>query len=501
MFSAFVNCFKIPELRQRILFTLSLLVVVRLGAAIPVPGINAEVLEQYFAVVVNQQAQGNIFTMFNLFSGGAFSNCAIFSLTIMPYISASIIMQLATGVIPSLGKLSREEGGRQKITQFTRIGTLLLCLVQGSFLALAFLNPQELFPGIQQVTAELGPLVPDEGPLFIFTTIITLTAGTMLMMWLGEQITDRGIGNGISLVITVGIVAELPAALVAGWRVFNPPAGAAGQAISPVVIVLLIAFLFAVVAGAIAITQAMRKVPVQYARQVRGNKVYGGQSSYLPLKVNYAGVMPIIFASMIFVFIGTMTSFVFRNSEIASRFVSAINDGLLYYLVYGGLVFFFSYFWVAMVFNPTQISEDMKRNGGFIPGVRPGEPTARFLDGAMTRLTFSGASFLTILAVLPMLVSRILQVPMITSQFFGGTGLLIIVGVMLDTMRQMETHLLQRHYDGFLKKGKIRGRSSVGGAARAGDASVSSDRMVWLIALIAAIIIGGVVAGLIRSGN
>ncbi|MEM1159243.1 MAG: preprotein translocase subunit SecY [Verrucomicrobiota bacterium] len=496
MFSAFVNCFKIPELRQRIIFTLSLLVVVRLGAAIPVPGINPAVLGEYFATVVNPTKEGNIFQMVNLFSGGAFKNCAIFSLTIMPYISASIIMQLATGVIPSLSKLAREEGGRQKITQITRVGTLVLCLVQGSFLATAFLNPTQLFPGIQEVMATMGPLVVGNEGLFVFTTIITLTAGTMLLMWLGEQITDRGIGNGISLIITVGIVAELPSALVAGWQVFNPGAEA-GQGISPVVIVLLIAFLFAVVAGAVAITQAMRRVPVQYARQVRGNKVYGGQSSYLPLKVNYAGVMPIIFASMIFVFLGTMTTFVFKNSEGASRFVSALNDGTLYYLVYGGMVFFFSYFWVAMVFNPTQIADDMKRNGGFVPGVRPGDPTARFLDTAMTRLTFAGAGFLTILAILPMMVSRMLEVPMITAQFFGGTGLLIIVGVMLDTMRQMETHLLQRHYDGFLKKGKIRGRSSMGPTG--GAATDTGDKTVWLIALVAVIIIGGVVTSIIRS--
>ncbi|MGF1678977.1 MAG: preprotein translocase subunit SecY [Candidatus Methylacidiphilales bacterium] len=498
MFSAFVNCFKIPDLRQRIILTLSLLVIVRLGAAIPVPGINADVLGEYFRTVVNTQTQGSIFGMFNLFSGGAFRNCAIFSLTIMPYISASIIMQLATGVIPSLGKLAREEGGRQKITQFTRLGTLFLCLVQGSFLALAFLNPTDLFPDIAQVTAVMGPLVVISPALFVFTTVTTLTAGTMLLMWLGEQITDRGIGNGISLVITVGIVSELPAALVAGWQVFNPPAGSATQGISPVIIVLLLAFLFAVVAGAVAITQALRKVPVQYARQVRGNKVYGGQSSYLPLKVNYAGVMPIIFASMIFVFIGTTATFVFRNSEMSTRFVSAINDGFLYYMIYGGLVFFFSYFWVAMVFNPTQIADDMKRNGGFVPGVRPGEPTARFVDHAMTRLTFAGAAFLTILAILPMIVSRILQVPMITSQFFGGTGLLIIVGVMLDTMRQMETHLLQRHYDGFLKRGKIRGRSATAGKT-AGVAAVGEDRLVWLIALVAVILIGGIVAGLIQA--
>jgi preprotein translocase subunit SecY len=498
MISAFVNSFKIPELRQRIIFTLALLVVVRLGAAIPCPGINAAVLQEYFRVMVDQSNSGNLLGLINIFSGGALQNCAVFSLTIMPYISASIIMQLATGAVPSLSKLAREEGGRQKINQYTRMGTLGLCLFQGYLLAVNFENPEswQVFPNIQQVTEQMGPLVPNPGLMFRITTVVTLTAGCMLLMWLGEQITDKGIGNGISLIITIGIVAQLPAGLTAGWKVFTAPGGPAGV---EVIVVLLLLFLFLVVAATVAITQALRKIPVQYARQVRGNKVYGGQSSYLPLKVNYSGVMPIIFANAVLLFPGTIIQFLFPQSETAARIVGYLNPGGgLYYLVTGMMIFFFSYFWVAMVFNPTQISDDMKRNGGFIPGVRPGEPTAKFLDFTMTRLTFAGAIFLTTLAILPMVVSTSMEVPFITAQFFGGTGLLIIVGVMLDTMRQTETYLLQRHYDGFLKKGRIRGRST-GGAGSSGGKAVPETRMLWLLVIVAVLLLGGIIASAIRA--
>jgi preprotein translocase subunit SecY len=499
MFSAFANCFRIPELRQRIIFTLALLVVARIGASIPCPGVNFAVLQEYFRTVIEQQEQGNILGLLNLFSGGALRNCAIFSLTIMPYISASIILQLAQGVIPSLGKLAREEGGRQKITQYTRIGTLILCIVQGYLLALSFENPTRLpvLAGIDAVMQQMGPLVADPGWPFRITTVITLTAGCMFLMWLGEQITERGIGNGISMIITIGIVSELPAAILAGWTVFNPPAGSAATPVSPVVLVLLIAFLFAVIAGTIMITQAMRKVAVQYARQVRGNKVFGGQSSFLPLKVNYSGVMPIIFANAILLFPATFISLLFPANEAANKFAALLSSGWLHWTLYGAMIFFFSFFWVAMVFNPTQIADDMKRHGGFIPGVRPGEPTSKFLDFSMTRLTFAGAIFLTIIAILPMIVSTFLKIPMITAHFFGGTGLLIIVGVMLDTMRQTETYLLQRHYDGFLKKGKIRGRSF--GASSAQGEAVSTDRIVWLLFLIAAIVVGGIAVSLIKG--
>lgn len=500
MFSAFVNCFRIPELKNRILFTLAILVVARIGASIPCPGVNFTVLQEYFRTVIEQQQQGNIIGLFNLFSGGALRNCAIFSLTIMPYISASIIMQLATGVVPQLGKLAREEGGRQKITQFTRIGTLILCLIQGYLLAISFENPGRLpvLQGIDAVIAQMGPLVADPGWGFRISTVITLTAGCMFLMWLGEQITEKGIGNGISLIITIGIVSELPAAILAGWNVFNPPAGSGKEAVSPLVLVLLIAFLFAVIAATVMITQAMRKVAVQYARQVRGNKVFGGGSSFLPLKVNYSGVMPIIFASAILSFPAMLLSMSFPGSVFAQRLVNSLSPGnWLYVTLEGMMIFFFSFFWVAMVFNPTQIADDMKKHGGFIPGVRPGEPTAKFLDFSMTRLTFAGAIFLTVIATLPMLVNRALGVPMITAHFFGGTGLLIIVGVMLDTMRQTETFLLQRHYDGFLKKGKIRGRSF--GAASGQGEAISDDRLMWLLILMAVIIVGGVILSVIKG--
>jgi preprotein translocase subunit SecY len=493
MLQALINCFKIPELRQRIIFTLALVVVVRIGASIPCPGINPLVLGEFFKQVIDSQDQGSVIGLFNLFSGGALENCAIFSLTIMPYISASIVMQLATGVIPSLGKMVREEGGRQKITQYTRIGTLILCVVQGYLLAVSFENPANIpiFSGIDQVIQRMGPLVPEPGIAFRVMTVITLTAGTMFLMWIGEQITDKGIGNGISLIITVGIVARLPAALVAGWQVFVPPAGSGQEPISPFVLFLLLAFLFAVIASTIALTQAVRKVSVQYAKQVRGNRVYGGQTSFLPLKVNYAGVMPIIFASAILLFPASILGFLFPGSPTANKISAMLATGWLHYALYAGMIFFFSYFWVAMVFNPIQIADDMKRHGGFIPGVRPGETTAQFLDYSMTRLTFAGAIFLTVLAVLPMVVQNFLGIPSITAQFFGGTGLLIIVGVMLDTMRQAETYLLQRHYDGFLRKGKIKGRTTT--AMGGGTNAISERQIAWLLVIIAVIALAGVV--------
>jgi preprotein translocase subunit SecY len=415
----------------------------------------------------------------------------------MPYISASIILQLATGVIPSLGKLAREEGGRQKITQYTRLATLALCLIQGYLLATSFEHPEKLqiLGGIEQVMNRVGPLVPDPGWTFRIITVITLTCGTMFLMWLGEQITDKGIGNGISLIISVGIVSKLPAALVAAWTIFNPPIESGKAAVSPLLLILLLAFLLVVVAATIMITQAMRKVPVQYAKQVRGNRVYGGGTSFLPLKVNYSGVMPIIFASAILLFPATFISLLFPTSVGAKNFADMLSGGWLHYSLYGVMIFFFSYFWVAMVFNPTQIADDMKRHGGFIPGVRPGEPTSKMLDFSMTRLTFAGAIFLTTLAVLPMFVQSFMHVPAITASFFGGTSLLIVVGVMLDTMRQAETYLLQRHYDGFLKKGKIRGRSA--NVSSASGQAIPEEKMVWLVLAVGVILLGGIVASLI----
>ncbi|MCE0496887.1 MAG: preprotein translocase subunit SecY [Methylacidiphilales bacterium] len=487
MLSAFANCFKIPELRQRILFTLALIVVIRIGAAIPCPGVNTEILSHYFHDTIEKQQTNSVVGMFNLFSGGALENCAVFTLGIIPYISASIMLQLMTAVVPSLGKLAREEGGRQKITQYTRYATILICLVQGFFYARQFENPtnSQLLPNIGSTISQYGALVPHPGTIFEFTTVVSLLTGTLLLMWLGEQITDKGVGNGISMVITINIVSRLPAGLLQGWQMIHPPTGAPG--LPPITVVPLLFFLFAVVAGTIAITQAQRKVTIQYAKQVRGNKIYGGQSSFLPLKVNYSGVMPIIFAQSILL----VPAFMIQILPLGKSFgglAESLTNGSLHYIFYIFMIFFFSYFWVSFMFNPIQIAEDVKRNGGFIPGVRPGPPTADFLDYTMTRLTLAGAIFLSVLAILPMAANRGFQVPALTSQFFGGTSLLIMIGVLLDTIRQMETYLLQRHYDGFLKKGRIRGRSSTTPAIGQGH-TVDSSAYVWLFVAIAVLFI------------
>jgi preprotein translocase subunit SecY len=492
MISAFTNTFKIPELRNRVLFTLIMLVVVRIGAAITCPGINASVLRAWFLSEVNQQAGGSVAALFNLFSGGALENCAIFSLGVMPYISASIMLQLLTAVIPQLNKLAKEDGGRQKIMQYTRYATIALCLFQGYLLALSFEHPESnpFLPGIMDTIHRLNlQLVADPGIGFRVLAVLTLTAGTMFLMWIGDQITDRGIGNGMSLIITIGIVARLPAALIQAWKTFVPSGGEASQ-VNPMVLVLMIAFLFFVIAAVICVTQAQRKISVQYAKRVVGRKVYGGQTQYMPLKVNYAGVMPIIFAQALLIFPSTIVNMAFKNNATAQTIAHMLTDGWLHYTFYGAMIFFFSYFWVATQFQPGQIAEDLKKYGGYIPGVRPGKPTADFLDFTMTRLTFAGAIFLTLIAIMPQLLSHQLQVPYIAAQFFGGTSLLIIVGVMLDTMRQVETHLIQRHYDGFLRKGRIRGRfdRTPGGRGQA----VQQGALIWAYVAIALLVVGGV---------
>jgi preprotein translocase subunit SecY len=495
MVSAFLNTVKIPELRRRILFTLAIIVIVRLGAAIPTPGVNQAVIQEWFRTSLTEKQGGNIAALFNLFSGGALENCAIFSLGIMPYISASIMMQLLTAVIPQLGRLAKEDGGRQKIMQYTRYATVVLCLVQGWLLSVSFQHPemyQTMLPGIMDTVHRLGiELVDNPGMSFNVITAISLTAGTLFLMWLGDQITERGIGNGISLIITIGIVARLPAALAQAWKTFVPSAGSGSSPANPFVLVLMIAFLFLVIAAVIAVTQGVRKVTVQYAKRVVGRKMYGGQTQYMPLKVNYAGVMPIIFAFALLLFPATIVGYVGKNSPVAAKIVGALNSGWPHYLVLAAMIFFFSYFWVATQFQPSQIADDLKKYGGYIPGVRPGKPTADFLDYTMTRLTFAGAIFLTGIAILPTLLSRGLNVPQITAQFFGGTSLLIIVGVILDTMRQVETHLIQRHYDGFLRKGRIRGGRFDRASYARGDAARDTTLM-WLYVGIAIIVIGGV---------
>src|SRR3990167_3811814 len=493
MISAFANTLKIPELRSRALFTLGMVIIMRLGAAITTPGVNAQVLRQWFLNIADAKVGGGVASLFNLFSGGALSNCAIFSLGIMPYISASIMLQLLSAVVPQLGKLAREDGGRQKISQYTRYATILLCIFQGWLLALSFESPQSnpFLPGISDTIMRLGiPLVSDPGLGFRLITVMTMTAGTLFLMWLGDQITERGIGNGVSIIITVGIIAQLPAGLVQAWRTFVPSGGEAA-AVNPIVLVILCAFFLIVIASVIAVTQAQRKISIQYAKRVVGRKVYGGQTQYMPLKVNYAGVMPIIFSQAILLFPSTILNMAFPGKPWAQELSSALAIGWPHYTLYALLIFSFSYFWVATQFQPMQIADDLKKNGGFIPGIRPGKATADFLDYTMSRLTFAGAIFLVIIATLPQLLSRSLQVPYMTAQFFGGTGLLIIVGVTIDTMRQVETYLLQRHYDGFLRKGKTRARSGPRQVMNNG-ALVSDTFLVWFYAGLGALAIAGV---------
>src|SRR6266513_2205335 len=394
MVSAFLNTVKIPELRRRMLFTLAVIVIVRLGAAITTAGVNQAVLQEWFRTSLSERTGGGVAALFNLFSGGALENCAVFSLGIMPYISASIMLQLLTAVIPQLGRLAREDGGRQKIMQYTRYATVLLCIFQGYLLAISFQHPESyhtMLPGITDTIAKLGiPLVEDPGWTFRIATVISLTTGTLFLMWLGDQITERGIGNGISLIITVGIVARLPAALAQAWKTFVPTDAGASQ-VNPAILVLMVAFLFVVIAAVIAITQGVRKISVQYAKRVVGRKMYGGQSTFMPLKVNYAGVMPIIFAWAILLFPSTIISLLFKNSPTASKIANALNSGPLHYALIAAMIFFFSYFWVATQFQPSHIAYDLKKHGGYIPGGRPGKPTADFLDYTMTRLTFAGA--------------------------------------------------------------------------------------------------------------
>ena len=454
IYNTFVNCFKIPELKSRILFTLLILIVCRLTAIIRIPGLDGAVLAAYFDTVAAQSG-GGLLGMASMFTGGALEHCAIGALGIMPYISATIIIQLLTAVVPSLSKLAREEGGRTQIIKYGRYLTVVLSLGWGVATTMGWENPASVFPGFS------GKLVlGDNIWWYRIQTVLILTTGTMLLMWLGEQITERGIGNGISLIITVGIVARLPQAAQGVMDMFSTTGGEQKFHLMGTGLILII-LLAVVIGGVIAITQAQRKVPVQYAQRAVGRKMYSGGTSFMPLKVNYAGVMPVIFASsilmlpqMVFNWLGTSDNLKFFR-EIGRQ----LDYGSpLYLVIYGLMILFFSYFWVATQFNELQIADDLKKNGGYIPGVRPGQATSSFLHNSMSRLTLAGAVFLTVIAVIPIVMSRVMQVPDSVSQFFGGTSMLIMVGVLLDTMRQMESHLLMRHYDGFLKKGRVRGR-------------------------------------------
>jgi preprotein translocase subunit SecY len=430
----FQNIFKIPELKKRILYTLALLIVYRIGVHVPTPGIDSQALADFFA-----RAQGTLLGLFDMFSGGALERLSVFALGIMPYISASIILQLLTVVIPHLERLKKEgEQGRKKITQYTRYGTIVLSIIQGFGISI----------GLENMSAPGGaPIVIFPGWGFRIMTVITLTAGTAFIMWLGEQITERGIGNGISLIIFAGIVAGLPTATVNTFRLVST-----GEMGIFLLLILLI-FMIAVVGFIIFMETAQRRIPIQYAKRVIGRRVYGGQSTHLPLKINTSGVIPPIFASSIMMFPATLESLF--HVELIRNIVAAIRPGnLAYETIFVALIFFFCYFYTAVTFNPVDVADNLKKHGGYIPGIRPGKRTADYIDRVLTRITLGGATYISAVCVLPSILITRFNVPF----YFGGTALLIVVGVALDTVAQMETHMLSRHYEGFLKKGAIRGR-------------------------------------------
>ncbi|HXR04934.1 MAG TPA: preprotein translocase subunit SecY [Verrucomicrobiae bacterium] len=454
IFNTFANCFKIPELKSRILFTLGLLAVCRLMTFITIPGLNGTALADFF----NKNAQGGLLGMYNTFAGGGYERCAIGALGIMPYISATIIIQLLTAVWPKLSKLAREEGGRAKIVQYGRYLTVPICLGQGLYFANGWENPGKIFQGFQSRLVLI-----DNQFLYLFIAVLAMTTGTMLLMWLGEQISERGVGNGVSLVITIGIVARLPNAVQGVKDMFFPAGGTESNYHFMGTGIMLVLLLVFVIGGIIAVTQAQRKIPVQYAQRAVGRKLYSGGTSFMPLRVNYSGVMPIIFAQSILMFPQTILEAIANHVKWAYDFFHFLalqfNYGTFSYMtVYALMILFFSYFWVATQFNEIQIADDLKKNGGYIPGVRPGQGTSDYLHKAMSRITLAGAIFLTIIATIPIILYKHVQVDQNVSQFFGGTSMLITVGVLLDTMRQVESHLMMRHYDGFLKRGRLRGR-------------------------------------------
>jgi preprotein translocase subunit SecY len=460
MISAFVNCLKIPELRQRILLTLGLFFVARLGTHITLPGLDPTPLQTFYDEMTHRSG-GGMLGMLNMFTGGALRSGSILALGIMPYINASIFMQLFAAVEPHMARLAQEgDVGRQKISQYTRYATIGIGAVQ----AVMILYALAYFPGqiLQGYTAEkYGAIVIISKPWFMFSGTIIMTSGALLLMWIGEQITQFGIGNGTSLLITINILSGLPAAARATWQSLNPSLGVEGLNGSQ--FILMLALLIIVVAGIVALTQGQRKIPVHYAKRVVGRRVFQSQSSFLPLKVNYSGVMPIIFASAILMFPQQIFSYLhawFGISIFESLASYLMIGSWSYYAIYTFLIFAFSFFWTSIMFKPIQVADEIKKMGGYIPGVPPGEPTAKFLDYTMTRLTLAGAVFLTIIAVLPTILMVHEQVPYSIAQFFGGTSTLIMVGVLLDTMRQVETFLLQRHYDGFLRKGRAKSNAT-----------------------------------------
>jgi preprotein translocase subunit SecY len=434
MLGGIKNTASLPELRRRLTFTFLMLAVYRIGVQIPTPGINGEALAAFF-----EKNAGTLFGMFNMFSGGALENFSIFALGIMPYISASIIIQLLTVVVPQLEALSKEgESGRHQITKYTRYGTVGLSLIQSLFISV----------GLEGMSGPGGEaIVIYPGWQFKIMTIITLTSGTAFIMWLGEQMTERGIGNGISLIIFAGIVARMPAAIVNTIQMVS-----AGE-MNALFLVFLVALMVLVVGIIIFFETAQRRIPVQYAKRVVGRKVYGGQSSHLPLKINVAGVIPPIFASSIMMFPATIGGLI--QIDWIQRVSASLNPGTIYYyILFTAFIIFFCFFYTAVTFNPVDVAENLKKNGGFIPGIRPGKKTSDFIDKALTRLTVIGAAYVSVICVLPTVLISKYNVPF----YFGGTALLIVVGVAIDTISQIESHMVMRNYEGFMKKGRIKGR-------------------------------------------
>ena len=433
------SIFIIPELRSRIIFTLSVLVVVRIGAHIPIPGVDGEVLALAF-----DNLKTGLFGLFNTFVGGAFSQASLFSLGIMPYISSSIIIQLMGSVIPYFQRLQKEgEAGRKKITQITRYGTVLLASMQSYGVVAVFLP--SLSSNGQQV-------VINPGLMFTFTGIISMVTGTLFLMWLGERITERGIGNGISLIIMVGIVSAFPNVILS--EITMVQSGARGWLSE----FILMGIMFLIICFVVLLTQGTRKIPVQYAKRVVGRKIYGGQNTHIPMRVNTAGVMPIIFAQSIMFIPSTLSTFLGDSDFSASMMRWFSFDHPFYWIIFGLMIIFFTYFYTAIAFDPVQVSSTMKQQGGFIPGVRPGKKTAEYIDNILTRVTLPGSIALAFVAIFPYILMELMGINYDLASFFGGTSLLIIVGVALDTLQQIESHLMMRHYDGFLTKGKIRGR-------------------------------------------
>jgi preprotein translocase subunit SecY len=431
---ALQNIFKIPELKKRVLFSLGMLAVYRIGCFIPTPGIDRIALASFF-----KQAQGTLLGLFDMFSGGALERLSVFALGIMPYISSSIIFQLLTVVVPAIEKLSKEgESGRKKIIQYTRYGTMVLSVVQGLGIAI----------GLESMRGPAGEMVvPTPGWSFRLLTVITLTAGTAFIMWLGEQMSEKGIGNGISLIIFAGIVCRIPTAIGNTVKLVN-----AGQ-LSLFVIIFILAVMFFVIAGIVFVERGQRRLPIHYAKRVVGLKTFNAQSSHLPLKVNMAGVIPPIFASSIIMFPATIANFI--NIPWVQKAAKSLTPGnWVYNIFFVAFIIFFCYFYTAVTFNPIDVAENIKKHGGYIPGIRPGKETSDFMDSVLTRLTFAGAIYISIVCVLPSILIGKFNLPF----YFGGTALLIAVGVGMDTVAQIESHLITRNYEGFLKGVRIRGR-------------------------------------------